>query len=62
LNGEVLAAFIAIGFIGVVNLITAAFIFGRIKQKVDDLCKRVERLELIQNGKDRDARHKAENG
>ena len=62
MNGEVLAAFIAIGFIGVVNLITVAFVFGRIKQKVDDLCKRVERLELIQNGKDRDARHKVENG
>ena len=60
MNGGALAGFIVIGLIGVINLATVAFVFGRIKEKVDDLCKRVERLELIQNGKDRDTRRRME--
>jgi len=60
LDGGILIGFIGIGLIGVINLATVAFVFGRIKQKVDDLCKRVDRLELIQNGKDRDTRRRIE--
>ena len=62
MNIGILLGFIGVGLIGIANIATVAFVFGRIRQKVDDLCNRVERLEDIQNSKDRDARRKVKSG
>jgi len=37
--------FISIGTLVVINLILAAFSYGKLNQSVSDLCRRVERLE-----------------
>ena len=50
--------FSALGLLGVSNILAVAYTFGRLKQKVEDLSVRVERLEGIQNSKDRDARQR----
>ena len=60
MDSGILLGFIGIGLIGVANIATVAFVFGKIKQKVDDLCVRVERLEDVQNSKDRDTRRRVE--
>ncbi len=52
--------FAAIGIIGVANILAVAYTFGKLKQQVEDMGNRVERLEGIQNSKDRDARQKTE--
>jgi len=56
----ILTGFIGLGFMSLVQLASLAYVFGRIKQKVDDIGNRVSRLEFIQNGKDRDSRRKAQ--
>ncbi len=62
MNIGILLGFIGVGLIGIANIATVAFVFGRIRQKVDDLCNRVERLEGIHNSIDRDARRKVKSG
>lgn len=37
MNGEVIAALIGIGFLVVVNIVVAAFGYGKLSQKVSDL-------------------------
>ncbi len=59
MDGPALTGFIVIGIIGLGNIATVAYTFGKIKEKVDNLCGRVKRLEEIHNSIDRDTRRKA---
>jgi len=51
MNGNVIGALIGIGFLTVVNIGTVSYLFGRLNQKVDDLCRRVSRLEKAEDRK-----------
>ena len=35
----------------IVNIAVAAYSYGRLSQKVNDLCRRMDRLEAIVNGR-----------
>lgn len=43
--GEIVASLIAVGVLVVINIVTVAFGYGRMTQKVSDLCRRVKRVE-----------------
>lgn len=45
MDSSIIGALIGIGFLTIVNVVTVAYLFGRLNQKVDDLCRRVSRLE-----------------
>jgi len=47
MDGTILAALIGVGGLVIVNIIAQAYTYGRLSQKVDDFCGRVERLEKI---------------
>ena len=47
----IIFGFSGIGLLAIGNLILAAYNFGRLKQKVDDLCGRMDRVEHIVNNK-----------
>jgi len=47
---------IALVILAVVNVVAIGIAFGMLRQKVNDLCDRVSRLESIQNSKDRNSR------
>jgi hypothetical protein len=44
-NSSIFVALVAIGITVVLNLILAAFSYGKLNQSVSDLCRRVEKLE-----------------
>ena len=46
----IVAALIGVGALVIVNIIIAAYGYGRLNQKVCDLCRRMDRLEKITNG------------
>ena len=41
----IVVGFITIGFLIVINIAIAAYSYGRLSQKVTDLCRRVSQLE-----------------
>jgi len=47
MSDAIIGAVIGVGFLTVVNVVTVAFLFGKLNQKVDDLCRRVSRLEAV---------------
>lgn len=59
MDAGIVIGFVAVGVIGLANILAMAFFFGKLKQKVDDLWGRVTRLEDIQDSKNRNARRKA---
>lgn len=50
MESQIVAALIGVGGLVIVNIIVAAYGYGRLNQKVCDLCRRVDRLEKIING------------
>lgn len=51
MDGGAVVGFVSIGVLTAGNIVLVAYNFGKIKQKVDDLCGRVGRLEDTQNNK-----------
>jgi hypothetical protein len=49
MSDSVLLSFIGIALLVVINITAVAFSYGRIRQKVNDLCHRVDRVERIIN-------------
>ena len=49
MSASVLLSFIGIALLVVINITAVAFSYGRISQKVNDLCRRVDRIERIIN-------------
>ena len=49
MDSGIIGALMGIGFLTIVNVATVAYLFGKLNQKVDDLCGRVLRLEKSQN-------------
>ena len=49
MDGGAIAGFATIGVLVVGNAVYVAYSFGKVKQKVDDLCGRITRLEESQN-------------
>lgn len=45
MDGAVVGALVGVGFLTVVNISAAAFFFGKLSQKLDDVCRRVSKLE-----------------
>ena len=50
MEAQIVAALIGVGALVIINIIIAAYGYGRLNQKVCDLCRRVDRLEKIING------------
>ena len=48
---ETIIGFASLGFLAMVNISVFAYGYGKLGQKVSDLCRRVGRLEDILNGK-----------
>ena len=46
-----LEAIIGVGGLVIINIVFAAYSYGRLTQTVKDLCRRVGRVENIVNGK-----------
>lgn len=44
------AALIGIGMLVIINIVAVAYSYGKLSQKVNDFCQRVDRLEKIENG------------
>ena len=46
---------ISIGTVGlvVINIAAVAYSYGKLSQKVSDLCRRIDRVEKTLNGKDK---------
>lgn len=51
MDGMVIGAFIGVGVFTIVNVIVVAFSYGKLTQKVNDLCGRMERVEKLINSK-----------
>lgn len=51
MDGGAIAGFASIGVLMVFNIAAVAYSFGKVKQKVEDLCGRVTRLEDAYNNK-----------
>ena len=47
MSDAIVGALIGVSFLTIVNVMTVAYLFGKLNQKVDDLCRRVARLEVI---------------
>ena len=45
MGDSIIGALIGIGGLTIVNVVTIAYLFGKLNQKVDDLRQRVTRLE-----------------
>lgn len=45
MESSIIGALIGMAFLTVVNIAVVAFSYGKMTQKVDDLCRRVEKLE-----------------
>ena len=52
--GEVFGAVIGVTSLALVNIAVIAYSYGRMCQKLDDLCRRVIKLEQTINGRERD--------
>jgi len=50
MSESVLIGFISVAALVVINIVMAAFHYGRLKQQVEDACRRITRLENIANG------------
>ena len=50
MEAQIVAALIGVGALVIINIIIAAYGYGRLNQKVCDLCRRVDQLEKIING------------
>ena len=48
---EMAIGFASLGFLAMVNISVFAYGYGKLNQRVADLCQRVGRLEDILNGK-----------
>jgi len=51
MEGTIIGSLFGVAFLTIINVAAVAFSYGRITQKVRDLCRRVLRLEAIANGK-----------
>jgi len=51
MDAGIIVGFTSVGLIGLVNIVMVSVSYGRLKQRVVDLCGRVERLEDAQNGR-----------
>lgn len=51
MDGNIVGALVGIGFLTVVNVAVVSYSYGKMSQKVLDLCNRVKRLEELVNGK-----------
>jgi hypothetical protein len=45
INSNIWAAFIGIFFLVLVNLVTIAFSYGQMSERVSGLCQRIDRIE-----------------
>ena len=48
---EHIASFITLGLLALVNLAAVAYSYGKLTQKVNDLCGRMSRLEKQENSR-----------
>ena len=48
---EILVGFASLGFLAMVNISVFAYSYGKLNQRVADLCRRIGRIEDILNGK-----------
>ena len=44
-----IAGFVTLGLLAICNLLAFAYGYGKLTQKVNDLCRRLDRLERRQN-------------
>ena len=51
MDGTVIGALVGIGFLTTINVAVVAFTYGKLTQKVKDLCERVRRVETVLNNK-----------
>jgi hypothetical protein len=49
MSASVLLSFIGIALLVVINIAAVAFSYGKLNQKVNDLCRRVDRIDRIIN-------------
>lgn len=45
MSDAIVAALIGVAILVMINIILVAFTYGRLSQKVDDFCRRVDKLE-----------------
>lgn len=51
MDGGACAGFVSIGVLMVGNMVVVAYSYGKVKQRVEDLCGRVTRLEDAYNNR-----------
>lgn len=49
MEAQIAAALIGVGVLVFINIVIAAYGYGRLNQKVCDLCRRMDRLEKAAN-------------